>query len=175
MDTCLLLRGVLSYLGGRVRYNLSTVGIALNGCLLDVCPSNICDLLDWLQLIMLGRLVLLAMLDLVLRPSRVLSLRRLQHNGTFGEGHLRWIFPIVCPSILFNLLDLIDLRLTIVNWLYFKRVIVRSHRWRMHFIQLLGRAHNEVMLWLRIHGLHYKVVSLIFFIEGPLLRWWTLL
>ena len=126
---------------------------------------------------MLGRRLTLIMFNLILGPSRILSLRRLKHDWTLRKGHLRWILSIMCPSILLNLLDLVDLRLPVIDRLHLQRV-VRAHSRRMGLVKLLGRAHNEVVVVSRrrrVHGFHYKVVPFVFLVEGTVPRRGTLL
>jgi len=131
------------YLGAWWTNNIPCVRVALVGSLLNVRAPYICDFLQGFELLML------CLFDLVLWPCRVLSLWWLNHDGALGEHHLRGIFAIVSPSVFLNLLYLIDLRLSVVNWLYFKGMVVCTvshHCWGVCLIKLLWTAHYEVML-----------------------------
>ena len=129
----ILLRDILRDLWRRTRYRIiirTITSIPLYWSLLDVSASNICDFLNWFQLIILSRGVMLVMFNLILRPRRILCLWRFKHNGTLRKCHFGRVLPIMGPSIFLNLLDFIDLWLSIIDRLHFQWVI-RSHSWGM--------------------------------------------
>ena len=174
------MREILRDLWRGARYSIvirAITSVPLDWSLLDVSASYICDLLYRPQLVMLGRRLSLIMFNLILGPSRILCLRRLKHDRTLWKGHFRWILSIMCPSILLNLLDLVDLRLPVIDRLHLQGV-VRAHSRRMGLVKLLWRAHNEVVVVSRrrrVHGFHYKVVPFVFLVEGTVPRRGTLL
>lgn len=163
----ILLRNPLCYLWWWTRYRIIIriiPSIPLYRCLLYVSPSYIRDFLYRLQLIILSRLVMLVMFNLILRPCGILCLWWFKHYGTFRKCHLRRVLPIMCPPVLLNLLNFINLWLSVIDRLHFQGVI-SSHGRGVCLVKLLWGTHYEVVCrW--VHGFNYEIVTLVFFIEG---------